>query len=66
MNENNWTGKNAVACLVEARAVSDCCLTLPASACSNIKISKQSALAVIQYLRDNQHQSPGRPRFALA
>jgi len=30
------------------------------------KISKQSALAVKQYLRDNQHQSPGRPGFALA
>ena len=30
------------------------------------KISKQSALAVTHYLRDNQHQSPGRPRYALA
>ena len=32
----------------------------------DLKISKQSALAVKQYLRDNQHQSPGRPGFALA
>lgn len=30
------------------------------------EISKQSALAVSQYHRDNQHQSPGRPRYALA
>ncbi len=30
------------------------------------KISKQSALAAYQYLRDNQHQSPGRPGYALA
>lgn len=30
------------------------------------KISKQSALAVSHYLRDNQHQSPGRPGYALA
>lgn len=33
----------------------DVCLTLP-------KISKLSALAVTQYLRDYQHQSAGRPR----
>ena len=31
-----------------------------------IKFSKQSALAVLQHLRDNQHQSIGRPRYALA
>ena len=31
-----------------------------------IKISEQSALAVIQYLRDNQHQFKGRSGFALA
>ena len=30
------------------------------------KISKQSALAVKHYLRDNQHQSPGRHGYALA
>lgn len=32
----------------------------------DLKISKQSALAVKHYLRDNQHQSPGRPGYALA
>ena len=30
------------------------------------EISKQSALAVSQYLRDNQHQSTGMFKFALA
>ena len=30
------------------------------------KSSKQSALAVKSHLRDNQHQSPDRPRYALA
>ena len=36
-------------------ALGDVCLTLT-------KISKQSALAVTQYLRDYQHQSADRPR----
>ena len=30
------------------------------------KFSKQSALAVKQYFRDNQHQSTGMSKFALA
>lgn len=30
------------------------------------KISKKSALTVTHAFRDNQHQSPGRPGYALA
>lgn len=43
------------------------CLFMLNFSCLNVtKFSKQSALAVSQYLRDNQQQSTGKFKFALA
>lgn len=62
-NEIKWNGgcpgnRCPVASCMEAPCAS--------STLTMNKSSKQSALAVTSHLRDNQHQSPGRPRYALA